>query len=91
MSLKNKEINPLNVLSARQLDWIPNHFEKIYINQKLDIKLLEQWISFNLNSRYAIKHCYRLSDIDKKIDISTVIGLEDPKEITILSLSCPYL
>jgi hypothetical protein len=90
MALKNKEINPLSVLNARRLGFIPFHFEKISLSKKLDIKLLEDWIEFNLNSRYAIKNIYML-DKDRKIVNGVLIGFENPKETTIFSLTCPYL
>jgi len=90
MALRNKEVNPLSVLNARQLGFIPFHFEKISISKKIDIKLLEEWIEFNLNSRYAIKNIYML-DKDRKIVNSILIGFENPKETTIFSLTCPYL
>lgn len=90
MALKNKEINPLEVLDVRQLTFIPHHFKCVSIIKKIDIKMLEHWISFNLNSRYAIKQTYAL-DNDKKIVNSILVGFEDPKESTVFILSCPYL
>lgn len=91
MSLKNKELNPLDVLNSRFLNFIPEHFEKIVISKKIDIKILEDWIGFNLNSRYGIKQGYILDRENRQIVSSITIGFEDPKELTIFSLSCPYL
>lgn len=90
MSLRTQKINALSVLNLRKLNFIPEHFETISTFKKIDIKFLEHWIEFNLNSRYAIKYAYLL-DNEKKIIYSTIIGFEDPKELTMFSLSCPYL
>lgn len=90
MSLSRGEINPLGVLGMRKLSFIPEHFAKISIENLLEIKLIEHWITYNLNSRYAI---IKKFTVNSENSLSTVleIGLEDPKELTILSLGCPYL
>lgn len=87
MSLNRGIVNPLNVLGIRKLPFIPNHFAKLTIKHKLDIKPVETWIEYHLNSRYSIQTVYRL---DEKRKLTTVIeiGIEDPKEITLLSLGC---
>jgi hypothetical protein len=90
MSLSRGEINPLSVIGMRRLNFIPKHFGKITIDNATDIKILDQWINYNLNSRYAIKKNLRLDSNNKMIE-SIEIGLEDPKEITMLTLGCPHL
>lgn len=91
MALNSKTINPLSVLGVRRLPFIPEHFAKLAIkNKNIDIKMLDHWINYHLNSRYAIKKTLVL-DNDKKVVEATEIGLEDPKEITLLSLGCPIL
>lgn len=90
MSLNKDEVNALNVLELRKLNFIPSHFSKLCIEHKVDIKLIELWIEYHLNSRYAIKTKHIL-DQNKKIIETTVIGIEDPKELTILSLGCQSL
>lgn len=90
MALKRGSVNPLNVLGFRKLPFIPEHFSKIYIDHKFDIKAVEHWIEYNLNSRYSIKMSYRV-DSERKVIQVTEIGLEDPLEITMLSLGCHYL
>lgn len=90
MSLKRNEVNPLSVLGLRKLNFIPEHFEKIAINNKsLDTKFLENWINYNLNGRYAIIKNLIL-DNNKMIEVIE-IGLEDHKEMSMLTLGCPYL
>lgn len=90
MALNRGIVNALNVLGFRKLSFIPEHFSKLSIDQKLDIKAMEQWIEFNLNSRYAIQNAYKL-DSNRKIVSVTEVGLEDPKELTMLSLGCQHL
>lgn len=90
MPLSRGEINPLSVLGLRKLNYIPEHFAKISINKSVDIKLLDYWINYNLNSRYAITRNLSI-DSNKKIIEILEIGMEDPKEITMLTLGCPYL
>jgi hypothetical protein len=90
MSLNRGEVNPLNVLGFRKLSFIPDHFAKVFIEHKIDTKAVGHWIEFNLNSRYAIKISQGL-DVNRKIIQLTEIGLEDPKEITMLTLGCNYL
>jgi hypothetical protein len=91
MSLKRGEVNPLNVLGMRRLDFIPKHFATIVLKIPVNnIKMLDQWISHNLNSRYAIKTTFTL-DENKKLIEAREIGMEDPKELTMFSLGCPYI
>jgi hypothetical protein len=90
MSLNRGTVNALNVLGFRKLSFIPEHFSKISVDQKIDIKSIEQWIEFNLNSRYAIQNTYRLDD-NRKIITIIEIGLEDSKELIMLSLGCQHL
>jgi hypothetical protein len=90
MSLNRGEINPLSLLKLRRLNFIPQHFKKLQVINGVDTKLIDQWINFNLNSRYALKKTLTL-DINNKIVEVLEIGIEDPREITMLSLGCPYL
>jgi hypothetical protein len=89
MALSRGEINPLGVLGVRKLSFIPDHFTKIYINSRVNIKIIDEWIAYHLNSRYAIRlYAGSASDIRSVI---IEIGIEDPREVTMLSLACPYL
>ena len=89
MSLSRNEVNPLSVLGIRKLTFIPEHFTKLTISVT-DIKLLDHWINYHLNSRYAIKKTLAL-DSSKKLVEMIEIGVEDPREITMLTLGCPYI
>jgi hypothetical protein len=90
MSLNRGEVNPLSVLGLRKLNFIPEHFAKVTVNKTIDIKLIDNWINYNLNSRYAISKNLSLDQNKKMIEVLE-IGIEDPKEITMLTLGCPYL
>lgn len=91
MSLSRGEVNPLGVLGLRQLSFIPKHFTTVTVgNNLIDIKLLDHWINYHLNSRYAIKKSFKL-DSSKKITEVIEIGIEDPRELTMLTLGCPYV
>jgi hypothetical protein len=89
MSLSRNEINPLSVLELRRLSFIPKHFSKLTVNDNSNVSLLDQWINYNLNSRYSITTSMIL---DENNQLSKVyeIGMEDPKELLILALGCPY-
>lgn len=90
MSLNKGEVNPLNVLGLRKLHFIPKHFNKMTLSHKVDTKAVEHWIEFNLNSRYCLK-INLILDENNKIIYGTEIGIEDPKELTMLTLGCPDL
>jgi hypothetical protein len=90
MSLNRGDVNPLSVLKMRKLSFIPKHFTKIIITRDLNIKIVDHWINYNLNSRYAIKKTFGLDSNNKLVE-SIEIGLEDPKEISMLTLGCPHL
>ena len=89
MSLSRDEVNPLSVLGVRRLSFIPYHFTKISI-EPCDIKNLDHWINYHLNSRYAIRKTLSLDSANKLAEMIE-IGVEDPKEITMLTLGCPYI
>lgn len=90
MSLSRGEVNPLGVLGIRKLNFIPEHFSRITVNKAVDARLLDHWINYNLNSRYALKKILSL-DQNKKMTEVVEVGMEDPKEILMLTLGCPLL
>ena len=92
MSLSRQEVNPLGILGLRKLKFIPDHFTKITVDIEIyaNIKLLDRWINYNLNSRYAIKRGYSL-DSDNRLTDVIEIGIEDPKEMLMFTLGCPHI
>jgi hypothetical protein len=89
MALSRGEVNPLGILKLRKLSFIPEHFTRINVDL-VDIKLLDHWINYHLNSRYAIKKTLTLDQNKKMIEVIE-IGIEDSREITMLTLGCPYI
>lgn len=89
MSLSRNEVNPLSVLGIRKLSFIPKHFARISVGSA-DAKNLDHWINYNLNSRYAIRKTLTLDSNNKMVE-TIEVGLEDPREVTMLTLGCPYV
>jgi len=83
-------VNPLNIVGQRRLPYIPIHFEIIKISSIQEVEKIDQWIYFNLNSRYCVSIVHGLDEKRKTVDVCE-IGLEDPRELTMFSLACPYL
>lgn len=90
MSLNRGQVNPLNVLGYRKLNFIPKHFASIILDYKVNAKAIEQWIEYHLNGRYGVNIKPGL-DENKKIVSLLEIGFEDPAELTMLSLACNHL
>jgi hypothetical protein len=89
MALAHGKINPLNLLGMRRLTYIPPHFVTLTVENK-EINIIDQWIYFNLNSRYCIKTTQVL-DAQRKLVSAIVIGMEDAKELTMFSLAYTFL
>ena len=90
MSLIKGSVNPLNVLGVRRLRYMPKHFARMTINNELNSDRIDAWVYQNLDSRYAIVKSLKIDSNNKMIEVQE-LGVEDAKELTILSLSCPYL
>lgn len=90
MSLIKGSINPLNVLESRKLSYIPEHFAVMSVNLQVIVAQLDGWIYENLDSRYAITKNLKIDSNNRIIEVYD-IGVEDAKELTMLSLSCPHL
>jgi hypothetical protein len=89
MAISKGRVNPLNVLSMRRLDRIPPNFSKLQIKKMLDIRELDKWIYLNLDSRYCVRKCTIVDD--NNLTTAIEIGVEDAKELSMLSLACPLL
>jgi len=90
MSLAKGKVNPLNVFDQRRLSYIPVHFQTaVFYLDKTVLEKIDQWVYYNLNSRYCIKT--RLGYRNKKHADMLEIGIEDPRELTMLILACPFL
>jgi hypothetical protein len=89
MSLKRGSVNALNVLGVRRLSYIPEHFSTMIISDQVSSDKIDSWVYQNLDSRYSIIKSLKLDASNKMVEIHE-LGVEDAKELTILSLSCPY-
>lgn len=90
MALVRGEVNPLNVLELRRLNFIPEHFAKIVSSNVSKVDAIDRWIYQRLDSRFCVKRTYIIDENNKLIE-ALEIGMEDPKELSILTLGCPYL
>jgi hypothetical protein len=88
MSLKVGKPNAYNITSTRKLCYMPAHFAKMTLKSK--VNLIDSWVYHNLNSRYAIISALSV-DSNNKVEVIQELGVEDSKELTILSLMCPHL
>lgn len=79
------EINPLNVINQRQLDWMPEHFTGVEVCDinTLTINSLSQWVYSNLKSRFCVVHTLNYN--------SVIIGFEDGAEASYFSLIYPNI
>lgn len=89
MGIYKNDVNPLNVLGMRRLNRIPPNFTKFQIKNFIDMKELDRWIYLNLNSRYCVKKSTAV--VDNKLTTIIEVGIEDPKEVSMMTLACPHL
>lgn len=83
------ELNPIDVLKKRQMNFLPTHFSKIKLDRSMSDCEIENWIRNKLKGRYFIGN---ISDVgkDNKLKIFTAIAFEDQKELTYFMLACPF-
>ena len=90
MALVRGKINPLNVLGMRRLNHIPPHFASLNLKDDFNLDEIDDWIYSNLDSRYCIKKGQSVNEQNKLIEVIE-IGVEEPKELSMLLLGCPHL
>lgn len=85
------ELNPLDILEERKLDFLPLHMTPVPVVSSLLVynKQIKQWVDLNLKGRYFIGSVLRLDN--NVLKSQDVIAFEDPKESTMFLLACPYL
>jgi hypothetical protein len=84
------EINELDVVGSRKLDFIPNHFVKIKINDRDFFEnKIEEWIRNRLKNRYAVVN-WPAIDNQGRLKVSAFAAFEDQKELTYFMLACPH-
>lgn len=84
------EINELDVVNCRKVNFVPRHFVKIRIDESLYMSnKIEDWIRNRLKNRYALEVVPAL-DHDNKLRPAAFAAFEDQKELTYFMLACPY-
>ena len=92
MFSKTNQFNPLNYFNCRQFTKKPHGLEFLKLNYDWNDneELLEKWILENLKGRFYIgKHLD--VDVNGKIQNMILVGFENPKELSIFNLSCPFI
>lgn len=89
MGIYKNDVNPLNVLGMRRLNRIPPNFTRFQVKKFIDMRELDRWIYLNLNSRYCVKKSTAV--VENKLTTIIEVGIEDPKEISMMTLACPYI
>jgi len=86
-------LNPLTVLGARTLSWIPPHFVKIPVTMAVwdANENMKNWIEQKLVGRFSIVSSPHVDSATGKLKISTFVGFEDEKELTYFMLACPHI
>jgi hypothetical protein len=85
------DLNPLDVLKKRKLDFLPVHFSKTKISERaIWDNSLEAWVKTKLKGRYCILKSPSVDETGK-LKSNFVLGLEDHKEMTYFMLACPHI
>lgn len=88
--IKRGQVNPLNVLKVRRVEFCPPYFETVQIDPAYNLaRAVDEWIFYNLSGRYFIGTSVDARDgaIKQKIKI----GFEKPSELSYFMLACPLL
>lgn len=83
------DLNPIDVLKKRQVNFLPVHFSKIKLDRSMSDHDIEKWIKSKLKGRYFIGN---ISDVgsDNRLKVFSSIAFEDHKELTYFVLACPF-
>jgi hypothetical protein len=84
-----KNMNPLDILKSRKLDYIPPHFSKMALANywMLDDNSIAAWIKDHSEGRYAVKDYPVLNEDGLKQ--TTFVAFEEEKELTFFMLAYP--
>jgi len=84
------KVNPLNVLSAREVMDPPPYFSYHYLDLRFNmIHSVRDWIYNNLKHRFYISESLAL--IDNQYVVKLKVGFEEPKELSFFLLACSHL
>lgn len=83
-------LEPLDVLGARRLEFLPPHMSPVSVNlTNWYNEDIPQWIERNLKGRYFFGTLTRLKD--NSIISYHAVAFEDPAESSIFFLKCPLI
>jgi len=84
------DLNPLDALKQRKLRFVPPHFVKAKIPESFVWdNSVENWVTTKLKGRYCITR-FPIIDETGKLRSTSILALEDQKEMTYFMLACPY-
>lgn len=83
------EINPLDVLKKREVNYLPPHFSKTSILSINEISI-KTWIKTNLKGRFCLIKVPGIGT-DNKLKSTIILAFEDEKELIYFMLACPHL
>jgi hypothetical protein len=84
-----QDVNPLEVLNKRVLDFMPKHFSKTCIGE-VNSSEVHQWVRQNLRGRFCVVNYPSIDSKSGRLKHMKYVGFEDPKEMLYFMLACPY-
>lgn len=84
-----QDVNPLEVLNKRVVDFMPRHFVKTCIGD-VNSNETHKWIRQNLTGRFCVVSHPVIDQSSGRLKHMKFVGFEEPKELTYFMLACPY-
>lgn len=89
--IKGTEPNPLDVLEAKQVKFLPPHFETVNLPLKYNLEQsLANWINRHIKNRFYIGKNVVLNEENKIVQVC-IVGFEETKDMSYFMLACPHL
>ena len=89
MLQKTNQPNALYFFGIRKVKKPLPHFTYLEIKFEYGMEdRISNWIRVNLKNRYYVGKTVKNAD-EKRVEYSIKIGFEDPKDLTLFTLSCP--
>tara|TARA_R110000851_G_scaffold223879_1_gene376715 strand:- start:128 stop:409 length:282 start_codon:yes stop_codon:yes gene_type:complete len=92
--MSKKSINPLNIHKVRRAVFCPPYFESMTLPSPLYMRLnlisINSWIYINMSGRYFLGAAITVDD-NSSIVVVQNVAFENPSELSLFMLSCPYL
>jgi hypothetical protein len=95
--MSKKRINPLTIHKVRRAVFCPPYFESMTlppgVGGRGTVSTISRWIYENMSGRYYIGPEVELAELNDSSCIVIVqrVAFENPSELSIFMLSCPYL